>query len=77
MDYLHRSKILFQININEWILTTKAATKRCSPIKAAALDFQKLKEWYFTNIGKICENHLKNNQEGAQHLAVTASVTTK
>ena len=49
----------------------------CSPEKQRLLDLQKLKQWYFTNIGKIRENHLKNNQEGAHHLAVAASVTTK
>ena len=54
----------------------KAAIKRCSPEKQLLLDLQILKEWYFTNISKIRENHVKNNQEGAQHLAVTASVTT-
>ena len=57
--------------------TTKAATKRFSPEKQLLLDFEKLKEWYFTNIGKIRNNHVKNNRKGAQHLAVAASVTTK
>ena len=59
------------------MLTTKAANKRYSPQKQLLLDLQKLKELYFTNIGKIRENHVKINRDGAQHLAVAASVATK
>ena len=66
--------LFFQINITESVLTTKAATERCSPEKQLLLDLQKLKEWYFRNIGKIT---WKKTREGAQHLAVAASVTTK
>ena len=77
MDYLHWLKTHFQINITEQIPTTKAATKRCSPEKQLLLDLQKLKELYFTNISKLCENHVKNNRKGAQYLVVAASVTTK
>ena len=77
MGYLHRLKTLSQINITEWLLKRKQPLKRCSQEKQLVLDLQKLKERYFTNIGKIRESHVKNNQEGAQHLAVAASVTTK
>ena len=49
----------------------------CFPEKQLLLDLQKLKEWHVTNIGKIRENNVKNNLEGAQHLGVAASVTIK
>ena len=55
MDYVHRLKTLSQINITKWILTTKATTKKCSLEKQLLLNLQKLKERYFTNIGKIRE----------------------
>ena len=59
-------------NKYNWINTNN---ERCSPERQLLLDLQKLKEQYFTNIGKIRESHVKNNQEGAQHLAVADSVT--
>ena len=43
MDYLHWLKTLLQINMTEEILTTEAATKRCSPKKQLLLDLQNLK----------------------------------